>query len=605
MLVCKLSHYLFTVTKGCGLRVVEEDLTDFQNAHRLPPAAQEEIFRLAYRELCPDNLIHSLLIYDPHGRMLGAAESEVRGVSDALDFFPNIPTHVTLLDRTYTVNRVVVFKRTWLENNYVKPMKKYRPLKRIVKEDPSATLAGLFDRLRVHDPQQSIQSSGQSVGGSIAATIGRRKSENQGQQPPQQKREGLQTRFARLRNTVRSNQVQPPGLSQEELQALQQQQVMPEMPPSHIQMQMQPQMQMPMSMSMPPMGPPQQFPPQMMPMPHHHGQHQGMPMAGTASPILQQMPMIHQQQPHQQQQIPMQMHAPPPNVRHRSQAQRQSHRPQTPPDGPQDGNTLNNTMAPHLTPGANKGAPRGSNRRHGQGQHTTQAAQAVPQPRVAPVPAASPQPIQSQIPPPPLQSIPEQPLELEPEQDQLPEPQQQQQQQQQQRHARVARMPQQPVGPPMMQQPRMPPMPPMQPDPPTSGDDNGSVSPPPQPSGPATAAPMPVKFHKPSGSGMSTSSMSRGGAPSDNTSTTGSLQNSESIATASVTPIAKATPVGAYGFQTGQRVLLTNLQHQNMNGLRGIVDSFVANGRVNVRLSETKVVCVKPENLEAGAELLD
>ena len=99
--------------------------------------------------------------------------------------------------------------------------------------------------------------------------------------------------------------------------------------------------------------------------------------------------------------------------------------------------------------------------------------------------------------------------------------------------------------------------------------------------------------------------MSRGGAPSDNTSTTGSLQNSESIATASVTPIAKATPVGAYGFQTGQMVLLTNLQHQNMNGLRGIVDSFVANGRVNVRLSETKVVCVKPENLEAGAELLD
>ena len=77
------------------------------------------------------------------------------------------------------------------------------------------------------------------------------------------------------------------------------------------------------------------------------------------------------------------------------------------------------------------------------------------------------------------------------------------------------------------------------------------------------------------------------------------------VATAAATPIAKATPVGAFGFQTGQMVLLTNLQHQSMNGSRGIVESFVANGRVNVRLSDTKVVCVKPENLEAGAELLD
>ena len=162
MLVCRLSHYLFTVTESCGLDILDEDLTDFANAHRLPPGAQEEIFRLAFRELGPINLLNQIMFYDEAGRVIGGADYEVRSVVDVQEHF-FVPSHTTILDTTVPITHVLVFKKSWLDNNYLKPMKKYRPLKRIVKEDPTSTLAGLMERIQ-KSAHNSVGSSTGSVG---------------------------------------------------------------------------------------------------------------------------------------------------------------------------------------------------------------------------------------------------------------------------------------------------------------------------------------------------------------------------------------------------------------------------------------------------------
>mmetsp|Transcript_28830 Transcript_28830/g.66970 ORF Transcript_28830/g.66970 Transcript_28830/m.66970 type:complete len:286 (-) Transcript_28830:264-1121(-) len=153
MHVCRLSHYLFTVTTGCGIDLLDEDLVSFGKAHLLPPHRQEEIFRLAYMNFSPAQLINQTMFYDESGRMIGGAESEIRPVKDARYFFADIPTHVNIMGKQVPVNHVLVFKKVWLENNYLKPLKKYRPLKRIVKEDPTKTLNSLLSRILNEDSQ--------------------------------------------------------------------------------------------------------------------------------------------------------------------------------------------------------------------------------------------------------------------------------------------------------------------------------------------------------------------------------------------------------------------------------------------------------------------
>mmetsp|Transcript_19437 Transcript_19437/g.45231 ORF Transcript_19437/g.45231 Transcript_19437/m.45231 type:complete len:205 (+) Transcript_19437:409-1023(+) len=168
MLVSRLSHYLFTVTTACAIDVIDDDLLNFQKAHLLPPHRQDEIFRLAYAHLSPDILIDKTMVYDECGKMLGGAESEIRPVSEANCFFNNIPTHFVIMNKKVRITHVLIFKKAWLENNYLKPLKKYRPLKRIVKEDPSMTLDILMARvLKDEEADYRLDTSGSSTSLSV------------------------------------------------------------------------------------------------------------------------------------------------------------------------------------------------------------------------------------------------------------------------------------------------------------------------------------------------------------------------------------------------------------------------------------------------------
>ncbi len=84
--VCRLSYYLKCGTVGCGLDIIVDELLDFKNAHKLPRARQDAIFKLAYDDILA---IHENIL-------IGGEQKQVR--------------------------KIMVCNKTWLEKFYINPL---------------------------------------------------------------------------------------------------------------------------------------------------------------------------------------------------------------------------------------------------------------------------------------------------------------------------------------------------------------------------------------------------------------------------------------------------------------------------------------------------
>ena len=68
--VCHLSYFLWCRTVNCGLDIIVNDLLDYKNAHKLPAACQDAIFKLAYKDFGLEMLANATIFLDTENAIL-------------------------------------------------------------------------------------------------------------------------------------------------------------------------------------------------------------------------------------------------------------------------------------------------------------------------------------------------------------------------------------------------------------------------------------------------------------------------------------------------------------------------------------------------------
>lgn len=120
--VCRLSYYLKCGTVSCGLDIIVDELLDFKNAHKLPRARQDAIFRLAYNDFDLETLANVTIFLDDEHDMLPKNTSnefyEVSKVSNILA----VQEDAIIGGKQTQVRKIMVCDTDWLETYYLKPL---------------------------------------------------------------------------------------------------------------------------------------------------------------------------------------------------------------------------------------------------------------------------------------------------------------------------------------------------------------------------------------------------------------------------------------------------------------------------------------------------
>ncbi|KAI2489218.1 Mindbomb E3 ubiquitin protein ligase 2 [Fragilaria crotonensis] len=120
--VCRLSYYLKCGTVSCGLDVIVDELVDFKNAHKLPKARQDAIFRLAYDDFDLEKLANVTIFLDDENQLLPkGTRNEFYDVSTVSNILA-IQENAIIGGKHKEIRKIMVCDKDWLEKYYVKPL---------------------------------------------------------------------------------------------------------------------------------------------------------------------------------------------------------------------------------------------------------------------------------------------------------------------------------------------------------------------------------------------------------------------------------------------------------------------------------------------------
>ena len=147
--VNRLSYYLYCVTVSLGMDIIKDDLVDFRQAHRLPRSRQDAVFELAVGDFRPEHFIDKLIFHDEKGELCGTSNNEFYEVTKVQSMLA-IQSSVLIGGERRQVTKIMVFKRSWIEQHYVNPIQRNKErIQRITKAssqggDAGELLAGLL-----------------------------------------------------------------------------------------------------------------------------------------------------------------------------------------------------------------------------------------------------------------------------------------------------------------------------------------------------------------------------------------------------------------------------------------------------------------------------
>lgn len=142
--VCRLSYYLRCGTVSCGLDIIVDELLDYKNAHKLPRARQDAIFKLAYDDFDLETLVNTTIFIDDENALLPRNRSnefyQISKVSNILA----VQENVLIGGEHKQVRKIMVCSTKWLEKYYVNPLQ--NNLSRCRDDDISSLFSALVLR---------------------------------------------------------------------------------------------------------------------------------------------------------------------------------------------------------------------------------------------------------------------------------------------------------------------------------------------------------------------------------------------------------------------------------------------------------------------------
>jgi hypothetical protein len=121
--VARVMYYLNCVTVSLGLDILEDDLVDYKNYHRLSRARAAQVFQAALL-FSPDEFINKLIFLDDEGDVTGTSSNEFVKFSVACSMV-SLQRSVVIAGKVQSVTKVMFFKSSWLDQNYMRPMMRY------------------------------------------------------------------------------------------------------------------------------------------------------------------------------------------------------------------------------------------------------------------------------------------------------------------------------------------------------------------------------------------------------------------------------------------------------------------------------------------------
>eukprot|EP00180_Rhodochaete_pulchella_P001966 Plantae.Rhodophyta-Rhodochaete_pulchella.ctg2966.p1 GENE.Plantae.Rhodophyta-Rhodochaete_pulchella.ctg2966~~Plantae.Rhodophyta-Rhodochaete_pulchella.ctg2966.p1 ORF type:complete len:222 (+),score=12.98 Plantae.Rhodophyta-Rhodochaete_pulchella.ctg2966:601-1266(+) len=123
--IAKLMYYLSCVLRGCGLAIIKDELLDYTSHQRLTRAQRDAVIVAAYT-YSPDELLNKVIFLDDDGELCGTSQNEFFEITTAAQFLA-VQEQALLGGDMRQINKIMVFRRSWLVNNYFEPMRQCEP----------------------------------------------------------------------------------------------------------------------------------------------------------------------------------------------------------------------------------------------------------------------------------------------------------------------------------------------------------------------------------------------------------------------------------------------------------------------------------------------
>lgn len=117
--VAKLMYYLYCVTLGCGMDIIQDDLVDYAQYYCLSATRKDAVFKAAF-VYSPDEFKNKPLFVDED--IPGATDNTFYEVNTVLDLVA-VQENIMLGGTLQPASKVIIVKEKWLENNYYGPMR--------------------------------------------------------------------------------------------------------------------------------------------------------------------------------------------------------------------------------------------------------------------------------------------------------------------------------------------------------------------------------------------------------------------------------------------------------------------------------------------------
>lgn len=120
--LAKVMYYLKSVTKGCGLDVIQDDLVDFRRHFALSRQRADLVFVAAIK-YSPDELIDKVLFQDEAGELCGTKLNDFFDVENVTTFVA-ARSVVLIAGQQTRLSKIMVFKKEWMMKYYVEPLQR-------------------------------------------------------------------------------------------------------------------------------------------------------------------------------------------------------------------------------------------------------------------------------------------------------------------------------------------------------------------------------------------------------------------------------------------------------------------------------------------------
>lgn len=119
--VARLMYYLKSITLSCGLDLIQDDLVDYEKYDELSTEREDHVFKAAF-VYKPEQMLDSLIFIDEDGSKCDGAMNKFYLVAEARAAGVTVPSRVSVGGRESVVNRVLFFRREWLQKFYIEPL---------------------------------------------------------------------------------------------------------------------------------------------------------------------------------------------------------------------------------------------------------------------------------------------------------------------------------------------------------------------------------------------------------------------------------------------------------------------------------------------------